>query len=171
MLKNLLLGAALTGVMASVSLAQSSPPPSGPSAPPAATAPAPSGATPSRAVATQAPNTLRARTLIGLDLKNDQNESIGEIDDVVVDADGRVQQVVVSVGGFLGVGARSVAISWNDIHFDAQREVATVNMTKDQLSAQPEFQRRRPEPASTTPTAPRAAPDAMPATPAPRTNN
>jgi hypothetical protein len=170
MLKNLLLGAALTGVMASVSLAQSSPPPSGPSAPPAATAPVPSGNTANRAVTTQAPNTLRARTLIGLDLKNAQNESIGEIDDVVVDADGRVQQVVVSVGGFLGVGARNVAISWSDIHFDAAREVATVNMSKDQLSAQPEFQRRRPEPASTTP----AAPGAMPASPgatAPRTNN
>jgi hypothetical protein len=168
MLKNLLLGAALTGVMASVSLAQSSPPPTGGSSPPpAATAPAPSNNnTPNRPVTTQAPNTLRARTLIGLDIKNGQNETIGEIDDVVVDADGRVQQVVVSVGGFLGVGARNVAISWNDIHFDAQREVATVNMTKDQLSAQPEFQRRRPEPTTTAPTPPRATtPGTTPATP------
>jgi hypothetical protein len=172
MLKNLLLGAALTGVMASVCLAQGSPPPSGPSAPPAATAPSNNNA--NRPVTTQAPNTLRARTLIGLDLKNDQNETIGAIDDVVVDSDGRVQQVVVSVGGFLGVGARSVAISWNDIRFDAQREVATVSMTKDQLSAQPEFQRRRPEPANTEPTTPRATPGSTPAMPggtAPRTNN
>lgn len=158
MLKNLLLGAALTGVIASVSLAQVSPtPPAGSSAPPAATAPSSN-----RPVTTQAPNTVRARTLIGLDIKNGQDETIGEIDDVVVDADGRIQQVVVSVGGFLGVGARSVAISWTDLRFDAQREVAVVNMTKDQLSQQPEFQRRRPEPASTTPAVPGAAP---------RTNN
>ena len=175
MLKNLLLGAALTGVMASVSLAQSSPPPTpaAPSAPPAATAPAtpPAATAPSsntnRPVTTQAPNTVRARTLIGLDIKNEQNETIGEIDDVVVDSDGRVQQVVVSVGGFLGVGARSVAIAWNDVRFDAQRETAVVNMTKDQLSAQPEFQRRRPEPTTTAPAAPRAAPGTTP----PRTNN
>ena len=180
MLKNLLLGAALTGVMASVSLAQgsgSAPSPSAPSAPPAATAPAPApSSNANRPVTTQPPNTLRARTLIGLDIKNAQNETIGEIDDVVVDADGRVQQVVVSVGGFLGVGARSVAISWSEIHFDAQREVAMVNMTKDQLSAQPDFQRRRPEPATTAPTTPRATPGTTPATPpaggtAPRTNN
>jgi hypothetical protein len=114
---------------------------------------------------------MRARTLIGLDLKNAQNESIGEIDDVVVDADGRVQQVVVSVGGFLGVGARSVAIAWSDVHFDAQRETATVNMTKDQLAAQPEFQRHRAESTTTTPAAPPRPAPAMPATPAPRTNN
>jgi sporulation protein YlmC with PRC-barrel domain len=172
MLKNLLLGAALTGVMASVALAQgsgSAPSPSAPGAPPAATAPA-------RPVTTQPPNTLRARTLIGLDIKNAQNETIGSIDDVVVDTDGRVQQVVVSVGGFLGVGARSVAISWNDVHFDATREVATVNMTKDQLSAQPDFQRRRAEPTNTAPTTPRATPGMTPGAPPaggtpPRTNN
>ena len=179
MLKNLLLGAALTGVMASVSLAQgsgSAPSPSAPGAPPAATAPAAPSSNANRPVTTQPPNTLRARTLIGLDIKNAQNETIGSIDDVVVDTDGRVQQVVVSVGGFLGVGARSVAISWSDVHFDATREVAMVNMTKDQLSAQPDFQRRRPEPATTAPTTPRATPGMTPATPPaggtpPRTNN
>jgi len=159
MLKNLLLGGALAGVIASVSVAQvPQTPPAGSSAPPAATAPSSN-----RPVTQQAPNTVRARTLIGLDIKNNQDETIGEIDDVVVDAEGRIQQVVVSVGGFLGVGARSVAISWADLRFDAQREVAVVNMTKDQLSQQPEFQRRRAEPAPSAP--------ALPSAPAPRTNN
>lgn len=51
-----------------------------------------------------------------------------------------------------------------------------VNMTKDQLSAQPDFQRRRPEPTTTAPTTPRATPGMAPATPPaggtpPRTNN
>lgn len=80
---------------------------------------------------------------MSLNVKNQADETIGEIDDVIVNAEGTIQQVIVSVGGFLGIGERKVAIAWQDVKLDANRDVAMVNMTKDQLKVAPEFKDQR----------------------------
>ena len=58
--------------------------------------------------ATEAPHSAtgqwRASKLVGVDLYNEQNENIGEVDDVIIDPSGKVDGVIVSVGGFLGMG-------------------------------------------------------------------
>jgi len=52
----------------------------------------------------------RASKLIGTTMTNVLNESIGTVDDVVIDSDGKVVAVLVNVGGFLGLGETPVAI-------------------------------------------------------------
>lgn len=84
-----------------------------------------------------------ASNIVGLDVYNNANEDVGEIKDVVIGSDMKVTGLVMSVGGFLGLGAKyiivdpaSVAVS----HDDAKKEwTAKVDATKEQLTAAPEF--------------------------------
>jgi uncharacterized protein YrrD len=78
----------------------------------------------------------------GLSIRNSANESIGEIEDIVIDQ-GRVAGYILSVGGFLGMGDRyvvvdptAVAVAYNA---EDNKWSATMNATKDQLKAAPEF--------------------------------
>jgi sporulation protein YlmC with PRC-barrel domain len=71
----------------------------------------------------------RASKLIGATMTNVLNESVGTVEDVVIDADGKVVAVLVSVGGFLGLGETTVAIGLRHLiisHVDVdQLEVKT----------------------------------------------
>jgi len=101
--------------------------------------PARDPANPSIAMQTTAPGGADARKLIGRNIKNAQNETIGEIKSVHLDPNGKVDGVLVGVGGFLGMGEREVLLGWRDLQIDANGEIVRVNMTKDQLKAMPEF--------------------------------
>jgi hypothetical protein len=113
-----------------------------------ATPPAAQPTTPPAQAQPSTPATAANAHLIGLTLRNGANESIGSIDDVLVDADGRVRQVIVGVGGFLGMGERKVAIAWDQLRFDRARDAAIVSFTKDQVRAMPEY---RPAPVTRSP--------------------
>jgi len=52
---------------------------------------------------------------IGLNVYNNENDKIGDIKDLMLNKDGKVDLVVIGVGGFLGVGERDVAIKWSDM--------------------------------------------------------
>jgi sporulation protein YlmC with PRC-barrel domain len=52
----------------------------------------------------------RASKLIGVNVYNDNNEKIGDIEELIVDKSGKVDQVVLGVGGFLGMGEHYVAV-------------------------------------------------------------
>ena len=83
---------------------------------------------------------MRASKLIGTNVTNAANESVGEINDVVLAKDGKVAAVIVGVGGFLGIGEREVALSYGSLRFSKDssgRDVITVNATKDALKAAP----------------------------------
>jgi sporulation protein YlmC with PRC-barrel domain len=83
---------------------------------------------------------MRASKLIGTNVTNAANESVGEINDVVLGKDGKVAAVIIGVGGFLGMGERDVAISYSGLKFardSSNRDVVTVNATKEQLKAAP----------------------------------
>lgn len=55
--------------------------------------------------------TNKASKLVGMDVKNPANEDIGTVNDIVLDlSSGRVAYVVLSVGGFLGVGEKYIAV-------------------------------------------------------------
>jgi sporulation protein YlmC with PRC-barrel domain len=97
--------------------------------------PARDPANPSIAMQTTAPGGADARKLIGRNIKNAQNETIGEIKSVHLDPNGKVDGVLVGVGGFLGVGEREVLLGWRDLQIDANGEIVRANMTKDQLKA------------------------------------
>lgn len=111
----------------SVALAQTTSPVPPPTVPPAAAAPM------------QQPGQVNLQRLIGTNLQNMQNETVGEIDAVMVDRAGKVQAVIVGVGGFLGIGERQVAINWDALSVSPSGDKVTLNMSSDQLKALPEY--------------------------------
>jgi len=81
--------------------------------------------------------------LVGLDVYNGANEEVGEIKDLVLDSSMKVGGVVLSVGGFLGVGTKYIVVTPNllTIAYDstASKWKATTAATKEQMTAAPEF--------------------------------
>jgi sporulation protein YlmC with PRC-barrel domain len=69
----------------------------------------------------QSDNTVLAGNLIGSSVYSADGDSIGEIDDLIVNLDGNVEGVVIGVGGFLGIGEKDVAI-----------EMASLSTTTDE---------------------------------------
>ncbi|RVC00424.1 PRC-barrel domain containing protein, partial [Mesorhizobium sp. M7A.F.Ca.AU.002.06.1.1] len=95
----------------------------------------------------------------------DDAENIGKVSDVVFDKDGQAKSVVIDVGGFLGVGAKSVAFDYGKLQWAEKNgdRWLVAQTTKDELTAQAEFDKK---PYSPTP-APAASTDATtPAAPA-----
>lgn len=64
-------------------------------------------------------------------------EKIGEISDVLVDKDGKIGAFMVSVGGFLGVGEKHIAVPFNAVHGTRKdgKWWLTMNTTKDALKS------------------------------------
>ena len=92
---------------------------------------------------------------------------IGKIDEIYIDKDAKITVVVISVGGFLGVGSKDVGVKWSDITFGQEDNsvVLTTSLTKDALMALPDYtktERRKSAPPETA-----TAPPARPPTPAP----
>jgi sporulation protein YlmC with PRC-barrel domain len=59
----------------------------------------------------------RASKLVGLNVYNDNNESLGSINDLLIDKSGNIKAVIIGVGGFLGVGEHLVAVPLDKIKF------------------------------------------------------
>jgi sporulation protein YlmC with PRC-barrel domain len=59
----------------------------------------------------------RTSKVVGLSVYNDNNESIGSINDLLTDKSGNIKAVVLGVGGFLGVGAHLVAVPYDKMKF------------------------------------------------------
>jgi sporulation protein YlmC with PRC-barrel domain len=79
----------------------------------------------------------------------DDAENIGDVNDVVFDENGQAKSVVIGVGGFLGVGAKNVAFDYNKLQW-AERNGdrwLIAQTTKDDLTAQPDFDREPYDPA------------------------
>ena len=81
----------------------------------------------------------RASKLLGADIYNDQGEKIGVLDDFIVGSDANISVAVVSVGGFLGMGDRKVAVPASMFTSNEQGQTVLPEVTKDQLKALPEF--------------------------------
>jgi Spy/CpxP family protein refolding chaperone len=107
--------------------------------------------------------------LVGLNVYNDQNQKIGSIVQLMVDKNGKIDSVVIGVGGFLGMGERDVAVKFSELKWSNEPVPSTTsgsnpppatngagttstrngpttypdhavfNATKDQLKAMPQF--------------------------------
>jgi sporulation protein YlmC with PRC-barrel domain len=116
---------------------------------PDAGAEADSLATPDQSTATadkfimqQDADDVLASTLIGTSVQNGAGESLGSINDVVLSADGQVDVIVIGVGGFLGIGEKSVGVAFDAIEksTDADGNVVLVlEATAEELEAAPAF--------------------------------
>jgi len=75
-------------------------------------------------VMTQMPQDLmRGSRLMGIDVYGADNEKIGDIDEILVDRQGKIHGLVVGVGGFLGIGQKDVAIPFDQIQWMSNQEV------------------------------------------------
>jgi sporulation protein YlmC with PRC-barrel domain len=57
----------------------------------------------------------RASKLVGVNVYNDANEKIGDINDVILDKSGKVENAILGVGGFLGMGEHYVAVAYDKL--------------------------------------------------------
>ena len=84
----------------------------------------------------------RTNKLIGAKVTNTAGETIGDINDILIDKDGKVAAAVLGVGGFLGMGERQAAVSFRSLQLtrDSNNDpLVRVNVTKEQLKAAPEW--------------------------------
>ncbi len=83
----------------------------------------------------------RASKLIGAAVHDDQNRQVGTVDDLILSAQNKVAVAVVSVGGFLGIGSKLVAVPYDRLRHDSGKDAKVVmpGATKDGLNAMPNF--------------------------------
>ena len=173
MIRNLLATTAIATLVATGAFAQD------------ATTPAPAPADPApmtEGAATAAPEVSGdghlATQIIGESVYNgtgDDAQSIGDVNDIVLGTDGKIEAVVVGVGGFLGIGEKDVAVDFAQLEWaerDGDRWLVAP-MTKEQLETQAAFDRGAYEPeqtvASNDPGASSTTPPAGGVAPAPDT--
>jgi hypothetical protein len=178
MLKTLLITTAISGVIISGAIAQSETPTASPPKDQSAAPKEATSASESKFITSQSPDQWVFTKFRGSDVLGPDNARIGSVNDLLFDGTGKVIGVVVGVGGFLGIGAKNVAIDMSALNAvpadsadanDPTNVKVKVAWTKDQLKDAPDFQyyirpartASTPSPA-TTGAAPRPAAPASP---------
>ena len=89
-------------------------------------------------------NGMQASNLIGSDVMTTGDEEVGQISDLIIDKDGKVAAVVVGVGGFLGMGEKNVAISWDKITQSgtADDQKLRIDESREALRDAPEYKKQ-----------------------------
>lgn len=85
---------------------------------------------------------ISAEEFVGTTVYGANDETIGEIGDVILSEDGNVEAVIVDVGGFLGVGEKQVAVSMENLAFLSDEDGSMylyTQFTQEQLDAQPAY--------------------------------
>jgi sporulation protein YlmC with PRC-barrel domain len=72
-------------------------------------------------------NHIMASKLIGTRVVSANNESIGDINDVIVDRNGQAIAAVVGVGGFLGIGEKDVAVPFKSLEFMSAQQASAMS--------------------------------------------
>jgi sporulation protein YlmC with PRC-barrel domain len=82
----------------------------------------------------------RTTDIIGMTVNNYQNENLGQVEDLAVDVEsGRIVQVILSIGGFPGMGNALVAVPPGALHHDATDSVLHLNASKVKLGVALKF--------------------------------
>ncbi len=86
-------------------------------------------------------NGMHASNLIGAEIKSAGDEDVGAVEDLIIDQNGQVVAVVVSVGGFLGMGEKNVAIAWDELTQSGTSDMQDlrVDVTREELQSAPEY--------------------------------
>ncbi|TWT73425.1 PRC-barrel domain protein [Posidoniimonas polymericola] len=83
---------------------------------------------------------LSAGTLIGDKVNNRAGDNVGSVKEIMIDLNsGRISYVVVSVGGFLGIGDKLFAIPWKALEVDTDNHALLFDVSKEQLEQAPGF--------------------------------
>ncbi|SDB33364.1 PRC-barrel domain-containing protein [Desulfonatronum thiosulfatophilum] len=89
-----------------------------------------------------APELITVEDLRNADVYDVNHENLGNVDEVLISQEGEIERVVLNVGGFLGLGAHSIAIGIDEleIHQDADDDLRVyVPMTEEELRNHPEY--------------------------------
>jgi sporulation protein YlmC with PRC-barrel domain len=75
----------------------------------------------------------RVSKLMGLDVYNEANEKLGDVNELILDKDGKVNAVVIGVGGFLGMGEHDIAVTMDKLKFveEPVRTSSTATTTRE----------------------------------------
>jgi len=158
-----LVGTAVASLMSSAVFAQAPQPNAGPTA----TTITATTTTTTNWMTQETAGQWRASKMMGLNVYNNDNEKIGDIAELIIDRNGKLEGIVVGAGGFLGMGERDVAVPYDQIAWvfgpvaaprtstssiptttgaatapsrnSSYPDHAVLNMTKDQLKAAPAF--------------------------------
>jgi sporulation protein YlmC with PRC-barrel domain len=159
MLKTLMMSAAVSALLVSGALAQTNPPANSPDAK-------------SHVTETKSPKFIQAQgtdkwvfsRFKGTDVLGPDNTKVGSVTDMLFDKNGKIDGLIVGVGGFLGIGEKNVAIDMSAFEIQPYRATSTtgnannamatdndpthvnlkVSWTKDELKAAPDFQYYHP---------------------------
>jgi sporulation protein YlmC with PRC-barrel domain len=160
MLKTLMITTAVGALAIGAANAQTSTAPV-PSA--TSSAPASSG----QLVNAQKPDQMLSSKFIGTDVIGVNDEKIGDVSDVLFDKDGTVHAYIVGVGGFLGIGAKDVALAPASFQLvkgeNNSADRLRLSMTKDQLQQAAAFEPYNPASRTTTGSGPAGGMNTRPA--------
>ena len=97
---------------------------------------------------------LRADWVVGTTVTTPEGETIGTIDDLLLDKEqGSVTAAILSVGGFLGFGAKQIAVDWQELQQDYDGSEIVLALSREEAEAAPAFtfrtQEQPPPPAPT----------------------
>ena len=88
-------------------------------------------------------STFLASAIIGSSVLSPDNESVGDVNDMVIKPTGEVEALVVGVGGFIGIGEKDVAVALDRFTMEPSEDFAStklmLNATKEELEAAPAF--------------------------------
>lgn len=100
------------------------------------------------------------KDIIGTRVKNTAGKDLGEIDQLLIDRNGKVSHVVIGVGGLAGVGEKKVVVPWSDLRFARMADgKSAVTMDAAKLESAPRYDRDRAARSAVSPAAsPRTAP-------------
>jgi len=91
----------------------------------------------------ETPDQLLASQLKGTEVIDSNNQKVGSVSDILFDRNGNIVAYLVSEGGFLGLGAKDIAINPSAFHMQPAADEGSrklkLTMSKDDLKAMPEF--------------------------------
>lgn len=83
-----------------------------------------------------------SQELVGMEVKGPDGNAIGTLQSLLFDNDDRIVGGVVAVGGFMGIGAKQVALSWDQFEVRQDEGAVHVGLAGEQFEAAPDFKDR-----------------------------
>lgn len=81
---------------------------------------------------------IRARKVIGTNVKDGAGEKLGEVEDIVLDKQSnQIMFAIIGFGGVLGIGEKYHPVPWSTLDYDKDEGSYVINLSKDQLKAAP----------------------------------
>jgi hypothetical protein len=96
------------------------------------------------------------KDIIGTRIKNAEGKDIGEIDQLLIDRNGKVSHAVIGLGGFAGIGEKKVVVPWSDLKFApvSAGKKSSITMDQSTLESAPHYERTAVAPAASPSTRP-----------------